>query len=476
MKTRHDPSGTNRKVLVVEDDQSFGRLLIQELQDHDLSARWVDTAEKALDAIQEWRPDLVVSDLRLPGMDGLELLQRVESDETAETPGFLLITAFGSIAKAVEALKAGAEDFLTKPLDLDHFILTVHRILKNRALRQEIRRIRDYLNQDAFHGMIGQSSAMRALFEQITRVAQADGPVLILGESGTGKELVARAVHASGPQQAGSFQAVNCAGIPEQLLESEFFGHRAGAFTGAGKARRGLFAEAEGGTLFLDEISEMPLFLQAKLLRILQDGKMRPVGADKEVQVNVRTVAATHRDLEQEVQAGRFREDLFYRLETFILKLPPLRERGDDLELLASRFLRRFCIQLDKHIQKFDLKTLDILRSYPFPGNVRELRNAVERAVTFCDGKTILPEHLPTRIRNAAPQSASSATPYGAPGKAENPNETDLPTLAAAEQGYIRHVLDTVNGNKRRAASILGICRRTLYRKLESDPAPEKNC
>lgn len=451
------------KVLVVEDDQSFGHLLTQELRDHGLTARWVDRAEKALVQIDKWRPDLVVSDLRLPGMDGLDLLQRVRSADSEDMPDFLLITAFGSISKAVEALKAGAQDFLTKPLDLDHFTLTVCRVLKNRALHQEVRRIRDFLNQEAFHDMIGQSPSMRGLFDQISRVAQADGPVLIVGESGTGKELVARAVHAASSARNGSFQAVNCAGIPAQLLESEFFGHRAGAFTGAGKARPGLFAEAEGGTLFLDEISEMPLSLQAKLLRVLQDGKIRPVGADREEQVNVRTVAATHRNLEQEVEAGRFREDLFFRLETFTLRLPPLRERGDDLELLAGRFLHLFSIQLGKSIQGLAPKTLDMLRNYPFPGNVRELKNAMERAVTFCDGKSILPEHLPTRIRDSVTHFSAQHNPFleimGEKG--------DLPSLAAAEHRYIRHVLDIVKGNKRRAASILGICRRTLYRKLE---------
>ncbi|SDB22369.1 DNA-binding transcriptional response regulator, NtrC family, contains REC, AAA-type ATPase, and a Fis-type DNA-binding domains [Desulfonatronum thiosulfatophilum] len=452
------------KVLVVEDDRSFGQLLSQELQDHELAPRWVDSAEKALSVIQEWQPELVVSDMRLPGIDGLELLRQVKSKEIKNAPDFLLITAFGSISKAVEALKAGAEDFLTKPLDLDHFTLTVVRVLRNRALRQEVQVVRDYLSQDAFHGMVGQSSAMRGLFEQIRRVSQADGPVLILGESGTGKELVARAVHAASPRRKGAFQAVNCAGIPEQLLESEFFGHKAGAFTGAGKARRGLFIEAEGGTLFLDEISEMPLFLQAKLLRILQDGKVRPVGADKEEQVNVRTVAATHRNLEQEVDAGRFREDLFFRLETFTLRLPPLRERAEDLELLAGRFLRRFSIQMGKNIHYFDQKSLELLNTYPFPGNVRELRNAVERAVTFCDGTTILPKHLPSRIRDDGGQLSLKPARLLAAMAADGEH---LPSLAQAEQHYIQHVLNAVNGNKRRAAAVLDIHRRTLYRKLE---------
>jgi len=452
------------KILVVEDDQAFGSLLVQELEDHDLISQWTDNGEQALVLMREWGPDLVVSDVRLPGMDGLELLHKARAEFAETMPDFLMITAFGSISQAVKTLKAGAEDFLTKPLDLDHFMLTVLRILKHRKLRQEVFRIRHYLKQDAFQGMIGQSRPMRVLFDQISRVAQADGPVLILGESGTGKELVARAVHEAGGNRKGAFVAVNCAGIPEHLMESEFFGHKAGAFTGAGQSRRGLFAEAEGGTLFLDEISEMPLFLQAKLLRTLQDSKIRPVGADREEQVDIRIVAATHQELESEVRQGRFREDLFFRLETFTLHVPPLRERGDDLELLAGRFLQHFSIQTGKTIQAMDEKTLRILRQYPFPGNVRELKNAIERAVTFCDGRAILPEHLPARIRAKASQTQVCAR-----GQIHGTEQDAalLPTLSQTERQYIQHVLDKVGGNKRRAASILGICRRTLYRKLE---------
>jgi len=464
--TRHQMNAkiSGSKVLVVEDDQAFAKMLIQEIQDHEFTTRWAGSGEEALTLIKEWAPDLVVSDLRLPGMDGLGLLENTRRELVNSGPDFLIITAFGSISRAVEALKAGAEDFLTKPLDLDHFMLTVTRILKNRCLRQEINRIKDFLDQDVFRGMIGQSKAMRTLFDQISRVAMADGPVLILGESGTGKELVARAIHDENRNRKGSFLAVNCAGIPEHLLESEFFGHKAGAFSGADKSRRGLCAEADGGTLFLDEVSEMPLFLQAKLLRMLQDGKIRPVGADKEEQVNVRTVAATHQDLENEVKLGNFRQDLFFRLETFTLRVPPLRERGDDLEILAARLLHRFSFQTNKNIQGFDDRTLKILKQYPFPGNVRELKNAIERAVTFCDGRVILPEHLPARIRESSPlnnlhsENTVSCVVQG---------HENLPTLSQAEKHYIRHVLHRVGGNKRRAAAVLGICRRTLYRKLE---------
>ncbi|MFW5730988.1 MAG: sigma-54 interaction domain-containing protein, partial [Desulfonatronovibrionaceae bacterium] len=296
------------------------------------------------------------------------------------------------------------------------------------------------------------------------RVARAEGPVLISGESGSGKELVARAIHRESRYHEGPFLAVNCAGVPEQLLESEFFGHQAGAFTGASRARQGLFLEAQNGTLFLDEISEMPLMLQAKLLRVLEDGKVRPVGANQEKETNVRILAATNRNLEDEIQDGRFREDLFFRLETFTLKVPPLSMRSGDLELLASKFLRTFQLQTGKHIKGFAPETLKILEKYQFPGNVRELKNAVKRAVTFCDGNFIQPEHLPARIREAGPYAADAGF---SPVQQLNLSQDPLPTLAEVEEQYIRQVLKKVEGNKRKAAAILGIGRRTLYRRLE---------
>ncbi|WP_291322383.1 sigma-54 dependent transcriptional regulator [Desulfonatronospira sp.] len=451
------------KVLIVEDDKGLGQLLTEEVQDNGMEALWCSSAEEALNMLNSWNPDLVVSDLRLPGMDGLQFLQVVRDSFPDNQPDFLIITAFGTISKAVETLKAGAEDFLTKPLDLDHFMLTLERVLRNRALRLEVMQIKSLLNTDSFHDMYGQSRSMRFLFDQISRVADADGPVLVLGESGTGKELVARAIHAESKRAKQPFLAVNCAGIPEHLLESEFFGHKAGAFTGASKTRQGLFAEAHKGTLLLDEISEMPLFMQAKLLRLLQDGKVRPVGGNVEEQVDVRILAATHRDLEEEVREGHFREDLFYRLETFTLRVPPLRERESDLELLAERLLRRFCVQTGKKIQGFSEQALQVLENYHFPGNVRELQNAVERAVTFCDGSEILPRHLPARIRDTRKVAQENISGQISQAMFQ---DKSLPPLCEVEQRYIQHVLDKVGGNKRRAASILGIGRRTLYRRL----------
>jgi DNA-binding NtrC family response regulator len=309
---------------------------------------------------------------------------------------------------------------------------------------------------------------MRYLFGQIRQVAKARGPVLILGESGTGKELVAKAVHKESDRAQGPFVPVNCAGIPENLMETELFGHAQGAFTGAGKSRQGIFMEARGGSLLLDEISEMPLFLQAKLLRVLQDGKLRRVGENIEDQVDVRILAATHRDIDQDVRTGEFREDLFFRLETFALRVPPLRDRGEDIELLADRFLRRFSLGQGKTLKGFSPRALDLISQYPFPGNVRELRNAVERAVTFATGDRIRVAHLPARIRTQASKNVSLSV--SEPGLAFPADNTALPPLAEIERRYIHHVLARVEGNKRRAAALLGIGRRTLYRRLGNDP------
>ena len=462
-----DGKHQRERVLLVEDDRGLRELLTEELEDATIPVTAVDSAEAALQAMREVQPDLVVSDLRLPGMDGMELLREVR--ELPHAPAFLIITGFGTISQAVEALKAGADEFLTKPLDLEHFLLSVHRQLETRRLRGEVQRYRSLLQEDHFHGLIGQSRAMQTLYQQIRQLAQASGPVLIVGESGTGKELVARAIHDESPRAEGPFQAVNCAGVPPDLLESEFFGHEAGAFTGAVKAKRGLIDQADGGTLFLDELGEMPLALQAKLLRVLQDGVIRPVGASKEHAVNVRIVAATNRNLEDRIDAGEFREDLFYRLETFTLRVPPLREREEDLELLAARFLTRFSMQMQREVDGFSSEALAALKLYSFPGNVRELQNAVERAVTFCQSDTVELEHLPTRIRGNDRRPIATASVDGL--LKDMTHGPVLPTLAELEQRYIRYVLEQVGGNKRRAAALLDVSRRTLYRRLDEEGA-----
>jgi DNA-binding NtrC family response regulator len=459
-----EPAAGGAKILVVEDDEGLGEILYEEIGDAGYAGRRAATAEEALEVIAAWTPEIVVSDLRLPGADGLALLRETRRRFPEHAPDFLIITGFGSVSTAVESLKAGAEDFLTKPIDLEHFRLSLRRILEKRALREQIERFRAATAADAtFHGIHGRSPAMESMFAQIRQLARADGPVLISGESGTGKELVARAIHLESKTADHPFIAVNCAGIPEQLLESEFFGHAAGAFTGAGKARQGIFAEAEGGTLFLDEISEMPPQLQAKLLRMLQDGKIRPVGSNREVQVKVRILAATNRDIEERVREGDFREDLFYRLETFPLRVPPLREREDDIALLTAAFVVKYASAADKRVDGVSEAARAQLERYPFPGNVRELQNAIERAVAFCPGGEIRPEHLPPRIL----RKPGAATRGDAVAEAIGIDGDSLPSLEEVERRYIRHVVEKVGGNKRLAASILGIARRTLYRRLE---------
>jgi two-component system, NtrC family, response regulator AtoC len=459
-------SDAGERILVVEDDASLSRLMEEELNEAGHQVQCVDTAEKAVPLLDSWDPVLVLSDLRLPWADGMRLLE--EAQARRMPPAFVILTAFGSIEQAVEALKAGADEFLTKPIDIDHLLLTTTRVLANRRLRSEVQQFREAFSGDDFHGMVGDSRAMQQLYEEIASVAVASGPVLIVGESGTGKELVSRAIHQESERRNGPFLAVNCAGIPADLLESEFFGHAAGAFTGAVKKHQGIFSRSDGGTLLLDEIGEMPMNLQAKLLRVLQEGVIRPVGGESDIAVDVRIVAATNRDLEQLVRDGGFREDLFYRMETFALHIPPLRDRERDLEMLATRLMRRFSLEQGRQVSAFSNEAMECLKAYPFPGNVRELQNAIERAVTFCREDTIQIEHLPTRIRNFRDDGDQKAGQGVQAGLMEKLVEGQaLPSLEELESRYIRHVLEQVDGNKRQAAGILGVSRQTLYRKLD---------
>src|SRR6056297_1448443 len=454
------------RILLVEDDQHLKQFLAEELEEIGFAVQSASSAEEAYIRIGKWEPDLVVSDLKLPDADGLELLQWIQT--FYNQPGFLMITAFGSIPQAVQALKSGADDFLTKLLDFDHLEICVKRVLENRKLKKEVLKFRALKNYQSFQGMIGQSQAMRILYDQIQNVAQAHGPVLIQGESGVGKELVAKALHNLSSRYKGPFLAINCAGIPAELLESEFFGHEEGAFTGAVKKRQGIFQRTHNGSLLLDEIGEMPYNLQSKLLRVLQDGSFRPVGSNKEQKVDVRIICSTNQELDSLIDEGRFRQDLYYRLETFSISVPPLRERKDDIPLLAAHFLNRFCLQTGKKIQGFTPESMEQLNSYSFPGNVRELQNVIERAVTFCHGPKLDVEHLPTRIRQCVDTEIKKTG-------SSSIDMTDvllkgydqLPSLQEIEKKYIERVLEKVDGNKRRAAAILGVSRRTLYRHLE---------
>lgn len=465
------------QLLLVEDDTALTTLIVDELESEGWHLATAATLAEARSWLAEHRVAVVICDLRLPDGNGMQLIEElVGTREDALRPGLVVITAFGSVRQAVAALQAGADDFLTKPLDLDHFRIAISRVLETQQLKAELRRFRHFIgNDNEFHGLFGKSTAMLRLCEQVRTVARADGPVLILGESGTGKELVAQAIHAESERAEGPFLAVNCAGIPRELLESEFFGHARGAFSGAEKARKGLLQEAHGGTLMLDEIGEMPQALQAKLLRALQDGSIRPVGQDTEERVDVRIIAATHQDLSKKVADGSFREDLYYRLETFTLPVPPLREREEDVVLLARRFLQEFALRQDKHIQDLSPDALRLLAPYPFPGNVRELRNVIERAVAYCQGSRITAQDLPDRLRAAQPDSGGD----GPSAKSEDEQYliqgNILPTLDELQKRYARLVLQRVDGNKQRAAALLGIGRRTLYRWLDEPTAQEDN-
>lgn len=453
-------------IVLVEDDRDLRELLQEELEAEGYQVIACGDAEQGKQLLATQAVDLLISDLRLPGADGLSLLPSLASSDSP--PAVLIITAFGSVQQAVKALQAGADDFLTKPLEMDHFLLTVSRLLDNRKLRHEVQHYRSLMAVEQFNGMIGQSPAMQQLFQQIRQIAAAEGPVLVQGESGTGKELVARALHDQSSRRDGPYMVVNCGGIPSELMESEFFGHAAGAFTGARNQRAGLFQQANGGSLLLDELGEMPLALQAKLLRVLQDGKVRPVGSDHEIQLDVRIIAATNRNLTEAVADGSFREDLFYRLETFGLQVPPLRARGEDILKLTEFFLTRFNARQKQSIKGFSDAALGLLQQYSFPGNIRELQNAVERAATFCDTPLIETHHLPQRIREQTGAPLLPANTAVIPQQPNQPADADaLPTLETVQRQYIHQVLAATDGNKRRAADILGITRRTLYRWIE---------
>lgn len=456
-------------VLIVEDDDALRELLVEEMQDAGYRALQAGDTSQALTILAQHDVQLIISDLRLPGASGLDLLATIR--QQADSPGFIMVTAFGTVEQAVNALKQGADDFLTKPIKLDHLRIAAERVIQRRKLQEELARYRKLIGDSGFHGMLGRSDAVQRLSSTIRMVARAEGPALITGESGTGKELVARALHEESPRKNGPYVAVNCAGIPPELLESELFGHTAQAFTGARKARTGLFEEADGGSLLLDELGEMPMEMQAKLLRILQDGRIRPVGSNQEKQLDVRIIAATNRDLEEEVRQGRFREDLYFRLQTFAMHVPPLRERGDDIELLAAHLIGRFNLQLNRDIQGISDAALARLRAHDYPGNVRELASAIERAVTFCQHSEIDLPDLPERLQATPAQAvdeAAQVTQQLLSGHISG-GDSKMPSLQDVELAYIQMVLKRHHGNKRQAAAALGIGRRTLYRRLGID-------
>jgi DNA-binding NtrC family response regulator len=441
-----------RTILVVDDEPDMRSLLTEVLADHGYEAVEADGGTRALAVLKEQDIGVVLTDLQMADMKGVDLLVRAK--RLYPSLPIILMTAFGTVETAIEAMRHGAYDYLVKPVRSDDLLRVIARAVREAALRRELARLRQQVLQEySFHQIIGKSHAMREIFDLIRRVADAPTNVLITGESGTGKELVAKAIHYNSDRRDAPFIPVNCAAIPDALLESELFGHVRGSFTDAKTDRRGLFEEAQNGTLFLDEISELPLMLQAKLLRTIQEREIRRVGATKSLSINVRLIAATNLALDKEVQTKRFREDLYYRLNVIEMRLPPLRERKDDIPLLIEGFLRRCAEPGKREVKRLAEAALALLIDYHWPGNVRELENVIERAVTLARGETILPEDLPSDIRGAAGSAI------------DEPVDGTLP-LSKVEKIYIRRILEKTGGNKYHTAQALGIDRKTLYRKL----------
>ncbi|WP_300161945.1 sigma-54 dependent transcriptional regulator [Solidesulfovibrio sp.] len=447
------------KILVVDDDPGHLSMLRTVLSGWGFAPEGAADGETAVEMVRAKAYDAALLDVRMAGMGGMEALSRIKEYNPAVP--VVIMTAYSSVETAVAALKKGAYDYLTKPLDLDVLRLTLDRALDHMRLAAENATLRRKL-ADAPAGpeIIGASRAMRELFTLVGMVAPTEATALITGESGTGKELVARAIHAGSPRSAGPLVAVNCAALSETLLESELFGHEKGAFTGAERRREGRFMAADKGSIFLDEIGEIAQPIQAKLLRVIQEREIQRVGGDKPLGVDVRILAATNRDLKKEVEAGRFREDLYYRLNVVSVPVPPLRERVEDIPLLAQFFLGRFAEKNRKRIKGFTPAAMDHLVRCAWPGNVRELENAVERAVILSVGEYVTERELPLCDPREAPPTSAAAPEGGASGLAGRP-------LDDVEREVILATLDSCDGNKSEAARVLGITRATLHKKLK---------
>ncbi len=448
------------RVLVVDDDHDLASFLVDLLTSfgHEASAQHdIASAQRAIEGAA---PDLLVTDVCIEGTDGIDLIGWTRRFDPRVA--IIAITAFGSIDTAVRAVRAGAFDFITKPFEPQTFRLAVDRALETTLLRSEVRRLRTELGaRFGVGGLVGRSRALSDIVALVQRVADSQATVLISAPSGSGKELIARALHTESKRAAARFVAVNCAAIPDTLLESELFGYRKGAFTDARSDRAGLFLEADKGTLFLDEIGDLPMALQAKILRVLQEREVRPLGAPRGEPIDVRVVAATHHDLRKAVAEGRFREDLFYRLAVIEIGVPPLRDRPEDILPLAEHFLKSANLRVERPIKGFSGAALKRLESYTWPGNVRELENAVERAVALALDVYITPDDLPPTLGEAPPPDFLS---FAA--------EREM-TLDELSMAYLRRVLDRTGNNKKRTARILGVDRRTVQRWLGEKPDPD---
>jgi two-component system, NtrC family, response regulator HydG len=443
----------NQRILIVEDEAPMCELLTSFFSERAYKVDTTQDGEHAIARLQEQDYALVITDIKLPGMSGLELLARVR----VEWPelAVIIMTAFSSISSAVEAMKLGAEDYIGKPFQLDELAITVEKALERRSLRREVRQLRDEVRgRYNFSNIIGRSKPMQQLFEVIKRIAaRRDASALIIGSTGTGKELVARAIHYNSDRKGAPFVPINCSAIPDTLLESELFGHQKGAFTGAHETRRGLIEEAQAGTVFLDEINTLSPSLQVKLLRVLQERVVRRVGGRENIPIDIRLVSASNQDLEEAVKRGEFRQDLFYRLNVVPVRLPDLKDRREDIPLLVHHFLQKFAQQHGEPQRRFSNEAMRVLMTHAWPGNVRELENAVEHALTMGAGETLLPEDLPVSVTAPERDIVHEAA-------------LDDVTLAEVERRYILRILEKMGRHQIKTATVLGIDRRTLYRRL----------
>lgn len=448
------------RILVVEDEPQIRDIVAVLLSErgHDVST--AGSAAEAISICAYTKPDLAVLDLLLPDRNGVDLLRELKA--TTEQLGCVFITAFGSIRSAVDAMRAGGDDYLTKPFDNDDLLLTVERVLEKGQLTREVQALRTELNtRYGFSEIIAVCPSMREVFRVMSRVAGIDTTVLVLGESGTGKELVARAIHQRSPRSSGPFVAVNCSAIPTSLVEAEFFGHERGAFTDARDAHPGWFEQAHRGTLFLDEIGDLPLDAQAKLLRVLQDGNVTRLGARRSTKVDVRVIAATNRNLDRDVASGRFREDLFWRLNVLAIRLPALRERAEDLPLLIDALLQRINAELHLGVESIASDARRLLLAHDWPGNVRELENALRGAMIVCEGTRVRSCDLPPRIRG---EVEGQSMPEGS--GSLNLAQAVASAVQRVERALIRAALATHKGNRSATAASLGVNRKTLFYKI----------
>ncbi|MGA3120044.1 MAG: sigma-54 dependent transcriptional regulator [Polyangiaceae bacterium] len=447
------------RILIVDDESNARAALSEILREEGYATETAADGFKALGKIDEFAPDVILTDLKMPGLDGIAFMEKAR----AAAPGaaFVVMTAFGTISSAVLAMKKGAENYLLKPLDPEALGAVVERAMEKARLVQEAQRLRDRLRErNAFSHIVSSDPTMDSVLELVAQVGPSRASVLVIGESGTGKELIAEAVHAASPRAKAPFVRLHCAALSESLLESELFGHERGAFTGAVARREGRFEQADGGTLFLDEIGEVPAAIQVKLLRFLQERTFERVGGNETLRVDVRVIAATHRDLGAEIKKGSFREDLFYRLNVVTIELPPLRDRRADVPVLASFFLRRYAAENGKTIDTFTDDALRTLLEYRWPGNVRELENVIERAVVLCDGTRIERKHLPPSV---IPSSERDGPPP-IPGS----------TIADLERYAILKTLEACGGSTSRAATVLGVSPRKIQYKLHEYELPER--